>query len=84
MKVYTPTKARENIYSIIKDVVEYNTPVEIVNMKNEKENVVMISKEDYNSIQETLYLINNGIDKIIEERKDDELVSIEDIDWDIL
>lgn len=84
MKVYTPTKARENIYSIIKDVVDYNTPVEIVNTKNEKENVVMISKEDYNSIQETLYLINNGIDKIIEERKDDELVSIEDIDWDIL
>ena len=54
MEVTTPTNARNNIYGLIRHVVSDNQPVEIINTKNEDESVVMISKSDWNAIQETL------------------------------
>ncbi|GEM_PF-1137250 len=59
MEVITPTNARKNLYEIIKHVVADSQPVEIANTK-EQESVIMISKSDWNSLQETLNLQNVG------------------------
>ncbi|MGH2282582.1 type II toxin-antitoxin system Phd/YefM family antitoxin, partial [Enterococcus faecalis] len=56
METITPTNARKNLYGLIKHVVSDSQPVEISNTTNEQESVVVISKSDWNAIQETLYL----------------------------
>ena len=48
------TKARENIYQILSDVNDSSQPITITN--NRGKNGVLISEEDWNTIQETLYL----------------------------
>lgn len=48
------TKARENIYQILSDVNNNSQPITITN--NRGKNGVLISEEDWNAIQETLYL----------------------------
>lgn len=48
------TKARENIYQLLADVNENCQPIIITN-KNGK-NGVLIGEDDWNAIQETLYL----------------------------
>lgn len=48
------TNARSNLYKLVSDVnVGYN-PITIVN--NKGKNAVLISEEEWNSIQETIYL----------------------------
>jgi prevent-host-death family protein len=46
----TATKARANLYKIIDDAGKSHRPVVI------RSNAVLISEDDWNSIQETLYL----------------------------
>lgn len=48
------TKARENIYQILSDVHSNSQPITITN--NRGKNGVLISEDDWNAIQETLYL----------------------------
>ena len=54
MTAISVTKARENIYQILSDVNNNSQPVTITN--NRGKNGVLISEEDWNAIQETLYL----------------------------
>ena len=54
MKTINITNARTNLYKLVSDVNEGFNPVTIVN--NKGKNAVLISEDDYNSIQETLYL----------------------------
>lgn len=56
MSIYTATNARQNFFQIIKDVCKSHKPARITN--KDKNNIVMMSEEDYNSIQETLYLLS--------------------------
>lgn len=45
----------------------------------------MISKKDWNAIQETLYLQSSGVaDEIHQREKENDFVALEDIDWDTL
>jgi antitoxin YefM len=45
----------------------------------------MISKKDWDSIQETLYLQSSGVSDVIQQRKqENEFIALEDIDWDTL
>ena len=55
MKSIKATNAREQIYKLIEETVNTNTPIQI---SSKSGNVIMISEEDWNSIQETLYLIS--------------------------
>ena len=80
MSIYTATNARQNFFQIIKDVCKSHKPARITNKDN---NIVMMSEEDYNSIQETLYLlsipnmrksIQKGMETPLEECKDE-------LDW---
>ena len=52
-KVISVNQARENIYNIMDETAQSHEPILITGKKN---NVVMISQEDWNAIEETLYL----------------------------
>ena len=49
-RVMSASKARENIFTLIDETAATHQPILITGKRN---NVVMISEEDYNAIQET-------------------------------
>ena len=53
VKVMTASQVRTNIYKIMDETAESHEPIIITGKRN---NVVMISEEDWNAIEETLYL----------------------------
>ncbi len=65
MTIINATNARKKLYKLIEEVRESHEPVYITGKNG---NVVMLSDEDYRSIQETLYLtsIPTMREKIIE------------------
>ena len=83
MEVITTTNARKNLYEIIKHVVADSQPVEIANTK-EQESVIMISKSDWNSLQETLNLQNVGVLDRIKHFENEESEDLGEIDWDTM
>ena len=54
MTAISVTKVRENIYQILSDVNNSSQPITITNKR--RKNGVLISEDDWNAIQETLYL----------------------------
>ena len=83
--IITPTNARKNLYNLIKKVNLDNTPVTISSSKKE-EDAVLISKSDWDAIQETMYLENNGVGDVVRQREKDDsgFTDIDEIDWDKL
>lgn len=78
------TNARQNLFSLTEQTIENHIPVTITTKNG---NVVMISEDDYNALQETVYLLSvpgmrealaDGMNESI-----DECVSPEDIGWNI-
>jgi antitoxin YefM len=55
MKTITATKARENLYKLIDETAKESEPIHI---SGKRTNAVLISEEDWSSIQETLYLLS--------------------------
>jgi len=73
MTILSATEARKCLYSLVNDVAESHTPIQIVGKRH---SAVLISEDDWRAIQETLYLtsipgmresIQDGIKKPIEE-----------------
>lgn len=84
MSILNPSQARKVFYQLLKDVNKTNEPV-YISGKNEESAAVMVSKKDWDAIQETLYLQSSGIADVIQQReKENEFVALEDIDWDTL
>lgn len=54
MTAISITQARSNLYKLVADVNANSQPVTITN--NRGKNGVLISEDDWNAIQETLYL----------------------------
>ena len=48
------TKARSNLYQLLADVNENSQPITLTNSRGK--NGILISEDDWNAIQETLYL----------------------------
>ncbi|WP_125589878.1 type II toxin-antitoxin system Phd/YefM family antitoxin [Companilactobacillus jidongensis] len=87
MQDYTPTNARKNLYNILKEVNIQKKPVAITPASgDENESAVVISRRDWDAIEETLYLENTGtLTKVRERQKDDSgFTNIDEIDWDNL
>lgn len=84
MEVISPTNARKDLYGIIKRVVSDNQPIEIASVKGEKESVVVISKSDWDALQETIYLQNTGVLDRIKHYEEEEVEDLGEIDWDTL
>lgn len=55
MRTITATEARKEIYHLIDEAAKNSEPVQITGKRN---NVVMVSEDDWRSIQETLYLLS--------------------------
>jgi len=78
MKTLTATKARKEIYRLIDETAETHEPIQITGKRS---NAILISEDDWRSIQETLHLssipgmadsIKEGLNTPLEET-DDEL-----------
>ena len=85
--MYTPTNARKNLYGLIKDVNQQKKPIVIEPANgNEKEAAVLVSKEDCDAIQKTIYLENAGVMEKVRNREQIEegLEDIDVVDWDTL
>lgn len=84
MSIVNPSKARKVFYQLLKDVNKTNELV-YISGKNEESAAVMVSKKDWDAIQETLYLQSSGVAVVTQQReKENEFVALEDIDWDTL
>jgi len=55
MTILNATSARKNFFKLMKDAVTTHEPIYITGKKG---NVVVLSEEDFHSMQETLYLIS--------------------------
>lgn len=84
--ILTPTNARKNFYGLLKQVNDDHTPIIISSAKSSNDDAVLLSKADWDAIQETMYLENAGVGKIVREREKDNsgFTNIDDIDWDEL
>ena len=78
--VITVSQARTNIYKIMDETSQTHQPILITGKRN---NVVMISEEDWNAIEETLYLtsVAGMADSIKEAMDAPDSEFSEDIEW---
>ncbi|MDR2114320.1 MAG: type II toxin-antitoxin system Phd/YefM family antitoxin [Bifidobacteriaceae bacterium] len=82
---YTPSRARAHLFEIIQGVTSQHVPVRIT-PANGKPGVVVISTEDWESIEETLYLEATGALAQVRSREADSsgFTDVDDLDWDNL
>ena len=77
------TQARNNLYKLLDETIISSEPIEILGKRG---NGILLSKQDWISIQETLYLLSiPGMrESLIEGRNtsEEELLDLEDIGWD--
>lgn len=79
-RVMSVSQVRADIYNIIDETAQTHQPILITGKRN---NVVMISQEDWNAIEESLYLnsIPNMASSIIDAMKADDSEFSEKIEW---
>lgn len=80
--ILNASNARQNFFSMIEKVIGTHVPVTV---SSKHGNVIIISEEDYQAIQETLYLLSvPGMrESIVEgmQASPDECTRMEDLDW---
>lgn len=83
MTAISATKARENLYQLISDVNTSNSAITITN--NRGKNAVILSEDDWNAVQETLYLMSvPGLtESIMEGGKEaiEDCLSEDEVEW---
>jgi prevent-host-death family protein len=79
-KVMSVSEARKDIYNLMDETAKTHEPILITGKRN---NVVMISQEDWNAIEETIYLNNipNMASSIQELMNEDDSEFSENIQW---
>ncbi len=79
-KVMTVSQVRADIYNVMDETAQTHEPVLITGKRN---NVVMLSQEDWNAIEETLYLnsIPNMVSSIQESMEASDSEFSETIEW---
>ena len=70
--VITPTQGRKEFFKLIKKVNDDKQPVMVKPTKAGEKGAVVVGEDDWKAIQETLFLVNQGVDKQIKERENDE------------
>lgn len=82
MEYLSVRQARDNLYKLIDEVSEHHSPVLIAGKRN---NVVLVSQEDWDAIQETIYL--NSIPGMVQSIQSatqepvEDCIDIKDLDW---
>jgi len=79
-KVMSVSQVRADIYNVMDETAQSHEPVLITGKRN---NVVMLSQEDWNAIEETLYLNStpNMASSIQESMNSDDSEFSQDIEW---
>jgi antitoxin YefM len=80
MNTLTASEARANLYRLIDQAADSHQPIHIA---GKRKSAVLVSAEDWQAIQETLYLLAvPGLRESIKEAMAEPLSnSIEDLDW---
>ena len=80
MTTVSATKARSKLYSLIDETNESHEPIQITGKRG---NAVLISEDDWRSVQETLYLqsIPGMVDSIQKAREEGIEEASEELDW---
>lgn len=80
MNSITITEARANLYRLIDETASSHKPVLI---SGKRSNAVLVSEEDWNAIQETLYLLSvPGMRESIQEGMETPIDECsEELDW---
>ena len=82
MTLLTITEARAKLYTIVDQVCHTHIPTLI---KGKRNNAVIIGEEDWNAIQETLYLLSvpNMMESIQEGKKEalEDMATEADLEW---
>ena len=80
MTILNASDARANLYRLIDQTNESHEPVIISGKRN---NAILVSEDDWNSIQETLYLtsIPGMRESIVEGMKEPLSESSKELDW---
>ena len=80
MSTLNATDARSKLYALIDEAAETHKPITITGKRG---NAVLLSEEDWNAINETLYLVSMpGMRESIREGMDADLEECrEDLDW---
>ena len=80
MTTFNATEARSKLYSLIDETAKSHRPIVI---KGKRSNAVLISEEDWNAVNETLYLISiPGMrESIIKGMETDVKECGKDLDW---
>ena len=69
MTSWTATRARENLFQLLKKSIKGHVPIKITSKDGD---AILLSEEDYESLLETLELLSTpGMLKSIEEAKND-------------
>jgi len=79
-KVMSVSQVRADIYNVMDETAQTHEPILITGKRN---NVVMLSQEDWNAIEETLYLnsIPNMVSSIQESMNAPDSEFSETIEW---
>lgn len=79
-RIMSVSQVRKDIYNVMDETAQTHEPILITGKRN---NVVMLSQEDWNAIEETLYLnsIPNMASSIQESMNADDSEFSEDIEW---
>lgn len=79
-RVMSVSQVRADIYNVMDETAQTHQPILITGKRN---NVVMLSQEDWNAIEETLYLnsIPNMVSSIQESMNAEDSEFSEDIEW---
>ncbi|HCU06403.1 MAG: type II toxin-antitoxin system Phd/YefM family antitoxin [Alphaproteobacteria bacterium] len=81
MEIYTTSQARTNLFKLVEQVSQNHEPTYIVGKKNK---VVLIAEDDYQAMQETLYLMSKpGLKELIIKANEEPLGTYqENLNWD--
>jgi len=79
-KIMTVSQVRADIYNVMDETAQTHQPILITGKRN---NVVMLSQEDWNAIEETLYLnsIPNMVSSIQESMQSSDSEFSETVEW---
>ena len=80
MTTLTATEARKRLYTLLDEVADSHSPIQIAGKRN---SAVLISEEDWRAIQETLYLqaVPGMRESIVEGMRTPVEECSEDLDW---
>ena len=80
MRTINVTKARADLYNLLIEASESHEPIQITGKKS---NAILVSEEDWRSIQETIYLLSiPGMrESIIEGMDSDGDSDSKELDW---